>query len=216
MGIAVGGFAMGRPARVGDALPAAEFVRLEGIELAHPALALGDPELALVADRDAGRVVAAILQPMQAFEQDGRRLTLADVADDAAHEASPNRRRCGAVAALCRLAPRSAGGSAPAPAVRRSRRSTGLGAEAPGGGVERTAPAARPGTTTPRRPTARPGRAPTGWCAPGSPRGLPSRSARCCSRHTPGTRSRMEYICPNPGKITKIECRPGALYTFPP
>jgi hypothetical protein len=47
-------------------------VRLQRVELAHAALALGDPELALVADRDAGRIVAAIFEPMQALEQDGR------------------------------------------------------------------------------------------------------------------------------------------------
>src|SRR6185503_10276691 len=107
MGVDVGWLAMGRPSGVGDALHAAELLRLQRVELAHLALALGDAQLALVADGDAGGVVAAIFQPIQAFEQDGRRLALADVTDDAAHGRSPSRRRCGAVAAVCMPAPRS-------------------------------------------------------------------------------------------------------------
>src|SRR6185503_13623058 len=61
-------------------------LRLQRVELAHAALLLGDAELALVADGDARRVVAAILQPVQPLEQDRRGLALADVTDDSAHD----------------------------------------------------------------------------------------------------------------------------------
>ena len=40
-------------------------------------------------ERDASRVVAAVLEPAQALEQDGRRFTRADVADDSAHVSCP-------------------------------------------------------------------------------------------------------------------------------
>ena len=46
-----------------------------------------------VDDRDAGGVVAAVLEPAQAVEQDWRRGTGAGVADDAAHGTSLERRR---------------------------------------------------------------------------------------------------------------------------
>ena len=88
MGVAVARLAMGCPARMGDAERALEFLRLQGVELTHAALALGDPQLALAADRDAGRVVAAIFEPVQALEQDGGSLTLADIADNSAHGSS--------------------------------------------------------------------------------------------------------------------------------
>src|SRR5262249_18388675 len=86
MGVAIARLAVRRPAGVGDALHALEALRPQGIELADAALLLGDVELALVADRDARRAGAAIFQAMQPFEQDGRGLPLADVADDSAHD----------------------------------------------------------------------------------------------------------------------------------
>jgi hypothetical protein len=85
VGVAVARLAMGRPARMADTMRSLELLRLQGVELTHAALALGDLELALVADRDASRVVAAILEPMQAFQQYGGRLTPADIADDSTH-----------------------------------------------------------------------------------------------------------------------------------
>ena len=40
---------------------------------------------AVADDRDAGRVVAAVLEPPQPLDEDGEDLLAADVADDAAH-----------------------------------------------------------------------------------------------------------------------------------
>ena len=57
--------------------------RLEVAELAGPLL---DEQVAVVVDeRDAGRVVAAVLEAREALDQDGPGLTRSDVADDPAH-----------------------------------------------------------------------------------------------------------------------------------
>ena len=41
--------------------------------------------LAIAADRDAGRIVAAIFQALEAFQDDGDRFAVPDIANDAAH-----------------------------------------------------------------------------------------------------------------------------------
>src|SRR3546814_6160609 len=81
---------MGRPAGVADA------DRARQRAFADPAfqvdeLALGAPPLdpAVHQGRDARRIVAAIFQPLQPFDQQRRCLLPADDSDDAAHE-SPN------------------------------------------------------------------------------------------------------------------------------
>ena len=85
MGIAVARLAMRCPARMGDAGRALEARRQQLFELAHPALAFGQTQLAAAGDRDPGRIVAAIFEPMQPFDQDRRRVAPADVTDDATH-----------------------------------------------------------------------------------------------------------------------------------
>jgi len=48
-------------------------------------LLLDEDLAALGEDGDPGRVVSAVLEAPEALEQDGRRVTRADVPDDAAH-----------------------------------------------------------------------------------------------------------------------------------
>ena len=75
---------MRRPARMGEADGRRwRDVEQGGAQVAELAGSLLDEELAVGGhERDAGRVVAAILQARQALEQDGRGLTRPDVADD--------------------------------------------------------------------------------------------------------------------------------------
>ena len=86
MGVLLGGPPVRRPARVADAVLAVERTRhdrfLETRELAGAAAQL---DRAVAHDRDAGRVVAAILETPQPVDQDRKDLLVADVADDAAH-----------------------------------------------------------------------------------------------------------------------------------
>ena len=95
MGIEVVGPAVGRPARVGEAdrgvgRPVGDR-RLQVGELAGPLL---DEEIAGVVDeRDAGRVVAAVLEPPQAFDEDRARLPGTGVTNDAAHAVRTSARR---------------------------------------------------------------------------------------------------------------------------
>ena len=65
-------------------LPANRFGQGVG-QVTHPAGPLGDLDAAAAEHGDAGRVVAAVLQPGQSLEQDGRGLLAADVPDDSAH-----------------------------------------------------------------------------------------------------------------------------------
>src|SRR5262249_17221890 len=79
------GLAVGCPARVRDAGRALEALGQPLLQLAHPALALLDTQPAALRQCDAGRVIAAVFEPMQALHEDRRRVALADVSDDAAH-----------------------------------------------------------------------------------------------------------------------------------
>src|SRR6185437_3393215 len=91
MGVLLGGPAMGGPARVADAVAA--FERLLADALFQVAqLALGAPHFeaqgggaAVLHNGNAGRVVAAVLEALQAIEDDRDHALIADVADDAAH-----------------------------------------------------------------------------------------------------------------------------------
>ena len=63
-------------------VPAGEFL----VEVLDPARLLGDLQRAVVADHgDARRVVSAVLQPAQAFDDDVEGLPRTDVSHDAAH-----------------------------------------------------------------------------------------------------------------------------------
>jgi len=78
--------AVGRPARVAD--PVLTVQRIDGedfFESRQLSGAAAQLDRAVAHDRDAGRVVTAILQPPQPFDQDGQDFLVADVADDSAH-----------------------------------------------------------------------------------------------------------------------------------
>ena len=78
--------AVRRPARVADARrPGGGMPRELLDEVAELAGRAVDREAAVRERRDAGRVVAAVLEPLQPLEQERARLLRADVADDAAH-----------------------------------------------------------------------------------------------------------------------------------
>jgi len=84
------GDAVGRPARVADADLAAERRRPQALDEAVE-LALGAAALDAPIDQrgKAGAVVAAVFEPPQPLDQQRRDLSLADDADDAAHQLLP-------------------------------------------------------------------------------------------------------------------------------
>ena len=90
MGVALGGLAVGRPARVADADRARQRLAAEPRLEVHK-LALGAPALDVAVDQggDAGRIVAAIFQALQRLDQQGGDRRLADDSDDAAHVRFP-------------------------------------------------------------------------------------------------------------------------------
>ena len=82
--------AVGCPAGVPDAVVAADRRRPQGLrQPRHLAGAAADRDLPVAHQRDAGRVVTPVLELAEALEQDGDHLTVADVADDAAHARPP-------------------------------------------------------------------------------------------------------------------------------
>ena len=88
MRVALGGHAVRRPARVRDAEMAVDR-RLVQRFLQHPDLADGAQAANLAAaiqDGKAGRVVTAVFEAAQAFDQDGNDVSISDRADDSAHE----------------------------------------------------------------------------------------------------------------------------------
>ena len=87
---------VGRPARVADAGMARRAVAVEVIgEVRELAGLLLDEDGAVIGPHgDAGRVVAAVLEPPQALDQDRRGVTRTDVSDDPAHVTSLAVRRC--------------------------------------------------------------------------------------------------------------------------
>ena len=92
VGIGVRGLAMGRPARMTDA-----DVRLDRM-LEQRLLEIGDLtdpaahlQATAVDDGEAGRVVAAIFEALEAFDEERRRVLVAHVPDDPAHETRPFR-----------------------------------------------------------------------------------------------------------------------------
>ena len=86
MRVLLGRPAVRRPARVADAVVPVERVDREDLfEARQLAGAAPQLDLAVAHDRDARRVVAAILEPPQPVDQNRQNLLLADVADDPAH-----------------------------------------------------------------------------------------------------------------------------------
>ena len=87
MGVEVVGPAVGRPARVREAdRRVRRPVGDRGLEVGELARLLLDEQVALLVDeRDPGGVVAAVLEPPEALDQDRARLAGTGVADDAAH-----------------------------------------------------------------------------------------------------------------------------------
>ena len=83
-----GGRAVGRPARVPDAVGAVERVQADDFfEVPQLAFGSADFEHAVSYHRQARRVVAAVLEPLQPFEDDGHHALVPDIADDSGHSA---------------------------------------------------------------------------------------------------------------------------------
>jgi hypothetical protein len=92
VGVLLGDAAVGRPARVGDAHRA-----LEVLLRPDHALDVGDAAdrardmQAAVHHGDAGRVVAAVLEALEALEKDAGSLAMTDIGDDSTHGRGPLR-----------------------------------------------------------------------------------------------------------------------------
>ena len=86
MGVVLGRRAMGRPAGVADAGHAGERLGLErALEIGELALGAAAVDPAPDQGRDAGAVVAAVLEPPERIEQQRRGRLAAEDTDDAAH-----------------------------------------------------------------------------------------------------------------------------------
>src|SRR5829696_1613974 len=88
MGVFVRGRSMGGPTSVADAEGSVDRMRRHcpGQTFVNPAFFLSGVQSAAVEDRQAGTVVAAILEPAQALDDDWAGLLATDVAYDAAHK----------------------------------------------------------------------------------------------------------------------------------
>jgi hypothetical protein len=95
MGVFIGGRAVRGPTRMPQTDGSADRRFLElGHQVVDPAGRLGDRELAVAVDRHhAGAVVAAILEPAQAFDQKIGRPRRTDVSHNATH-ANGSRKEC--------------------------------------------------------------------------------------------------------------------------
>src|SRR6187549_2884940 len=91
MRVRFGDAAVRRPARVRNAEPAGErFGRELALELRDLADGAAQAELLIALhDREASRVIAAVLEPLQAFDEHGNNVALCNGADDAAHTLFP-------------------------------------------------------------------------------------------------------------------------------
>ena len=90
VGIGLGGRAMGRPAGVTDAGPAGERLPVElFLEIAEFPLGPPPRQPAAFERRDAGRIVTAVLQPLQRLENERRHRRRAENPDNAAHRLHP-------------------------------------------------------------------------------------------------------------------------------
>ena len=80
------GNAVGGPARVRDTDPRRHRFGLEqGLQVAHLALGAAPLQARLLQHRQTGRVIAAVLQRVQAGDQDGCHVALGDGSDDSTH-----------------------------------------------------------------------------------------------------------------------------------
>ena len=92
MGVGLAGFAVGCPAGVADAAGAFQGVSVVGLFGQVPQLAGGLDhfrQIRSIPDCQAGRVIAAVFQLFQAFQQDGRRLMLPGKPNNSAHGLHP-------------------------------------------------------------------------------------------------------------------------------
>ena len=89
--VALGDAAVRRPARVAEAVMRVRAVRAgRGDEARRGCRRRERIELAVLAQRDPGGVVAPVLEALQAVEEKRLRLTRSDVSDDPAHAAAPS------------------------------------------------------------------------------------------------------------------------------
>src|SRR5690606_3672144 len=89
MGIARAGGTMRGPARMRDPGVAGQWIGGEqAFQLAHLALRACAPEAVAGFDEDTGGIVSAVLQRLQAIDQDGDDITPAAGRDDSAHVCS--------------------------------------------------------------------------------------------------------------------------------
>ena len=92
MRVGLVGHAMRRPAGVADADTAFERRRFQpGFEIDQLALGAAAVEMAVFDRGDAGRIIAAIFEPLQRVDDQGRDGLLADDADNSAHSANSDR-----------------------------------------------------------------------------------------------------------------------------
>ncbi|MNQ41791.1 hypothetical protein D3C85_554780 [compost metagenome] len=90
MGVVRGGHAVGGPTGVGDARETLDLVLCHLIsQLGHALRAARAAQMAVGIHGDAARVVAAIFQPLQTFNQDRGDVALGDGANNAAHRKTP-------------------------------------------------------------------------------------------------------------------------------
>src|SRR5690606_20227547 len=86
VGIVGGGHAMGGPAGVGDAGEAGQPVLRDLLaQFGHALRTAGAAQVPVHVQRHAARVIAAVFQPLQAFDQNGGDVALSDGANNAAH-----------------------------------------------------------------------------------------------------------------------------------
>ena len=90
VGIGLGRLAVSRPAGVADADGAADRLALQKrAQVAELALGAAALDLAVDQGRHAGGIVAAILEPLESVEQQGRDRRRSDDSDDPAHDRTP-------------------------------------------------------------------------------------------------------------------------------
>ena len=88
VGVDVARRPVGGPARVGDADRPVDALGQAGGHVAHTTLGLVHAQRAVLDHGHAGRVIAAVLEPLQPLHQDRHAVAPADVSDDPAHACS--------------------------------------------------------------------------------------------------------------------------------
>src|SRR5690606_2498385 len=100
VGVVGGRHAVGGPAGVGDAGETGQLVLGDLVgQLGHALRAARAAQVAVDVQRHAARVVAAVFQPLQAFDQDRGDVALGDGANNAAHRGISVNLRIGALCA---------------------------------------------------------------------------------------------------------------------